>query len=552
MKWWEVQPEDVAELLAVTNSIKAIKSHKEKKEFVTVTVPNLRPEVSYLFSVFLYHSLFNSRWAVIDISNYFTVRKKNANESTAEDFIKLLRAYDRKKPRLRKDSKLFKFLQLCDKPYFDFYASLLEKKFHEGLPLTECQELLNLEEVSLSDIYDPEEKVRENLEALTFPVAITRVDHIEAEFVIFVKRTDAVYCYKIVNGQLKTTWGALYNIRSTSTIFDQPVYAVAGIRVKIDDPNFAGRRKATTAIRNKKRNTTYYKFIPMDLFKDRTEIEAYINGEEVTPFIERYKNLQEFLDYSFVFGSSDDYVGFANSEQDLQEEVTKLLGKNKQGYLVFYDENSVRTMTVSAKKCATVETVIDSLWVEGEEVKGFIVWHNAEMHKVALDLPSKHKGLLKNPQALKTRVLDCIYFRVNDKCFYFPVQFNFNSKFWGSTRAGVYLTCCCVCGGTEYKHDGNGICTSCLMNMYNIFRRVGPNNWHNETRNQQKKRSKVGWHHSILDNAKVRFQGYRLKGRVDGAIMYVPDEEAQAKYEHEISKQGWNKNLKKSKMKGKI
>lgn len=559
MNWQEFSEDDLKEVMFLVKETKKIKSYKERKVFISSGIPTLSPKAKYLFAVFLYHSLFNSRWVPVDITNYFTLPLDTHNRATVEDFIELLRHYEKKKVRLTKDSKLFKFIKKCNRGAFKFFSELLERRLQDSLPITECQDLLDLESISLEDIYTPEERIYELMEDLVYPVAVSKVSTLNAEPKIYSKSLGRVLEYKIRENGIKVGSHIKASLVGGCIVSDYPKFVLAGIRTKIEDEN---KKLKPVNTRRKNRKTkaakirgenTKYEFHPFDCFESVDIFKKYAAGVEVTPYGERVAKLQEILRDNYVFGIEDNYVGFANNEQELRDEISKLLAKDQNGYLLFADENSSRTLKLHAKECARINTVIEEAWIEEEEVKGFVIWHNAVKHKVELDVGKLYPSLLKSLDLAKRKVLKCVYFRINDRPYYFPIEIDWKAKPWTpkGIRNEIILTACAVCGGDDYANDVGGICRSCSMNIYQILAKHGEDTWIPQTGPQNKKRKATGWHYTVMNLVKPRFQKYYLEAKEGGAWKFRPDPEAKAEYERNIATQKWNPNRKKLGIKNK-
>lgn len=470
----------------------------------------------------------NPRWWITDVSKYYLVNPQEENQVTFLDFLRVLKRYEYKKLRVKNEAYFIKFLKKCDRFHFEFYLSLFGKSFTKGIKLAALYECLDVDSIDLERIYDLE-ALTQKFEELTYPLAVTTLDTLDAQFMIH-SVTPTSYSdrtFKLTSNPKLTNCKIKTNI--TEKVFSKRIeFTLCGYRYE--------ERQEFEAVKDgvhvQKVNKEVTKFVPIDFFDSYADYLEYFRGHAVeNVYSARVEKLNEFLVDSPL---GVPYVGFVEGPEDLPDEITKVMLGKEVSHILLSDANSAKTGITKYVRCKVAESILEDYWVSPEgEIKGFLSWFNGKPREVRFNFSGDSQRLLYGFSPLKYKVLKMLVIDIADSRYYYGVEVMWHKKPYMTQpleSSGILVDKCALCGGKRYVADVRGTCRSCCQNMELNMKAHGYNKWIAPGYFKTKKRAESLWEPELANLVKYRYKGRLLKVRDDGWWALVDDDESMAEY----------------------
>lgn len=489
---------DVTEVYRFAHRIRELKFHKHKKEAFIVGVSTLSERGCWLLSFACWNCLFNSRFVRINASLFHSIVTRDDN-ATFQDFIRLLRHYEGAKVTSRREGELTKFLARCSPEHHTFYLSLLDKSFIEHLPMFEVQSHLHIDDITVDEVYAAP-LAASAFAGLSYPVAVRALVS-DVMDVVTLSKTPAHLRFQRVEGRARLDVPA--NLRRDAKLCANAHFGMAGV-LAADG-----------------------KLYPFDFSI------GVLQG-----YPERVKELTGFIRRSLLSGIDDGPIAVAESAADLPAVLRVAAGHiPTPTQILFSDESSSVTGKVFCVDSRMALGIIESLWVEDGEAKGFKVWLNGSIHDCIHAFPGKENTLLGRPELLYGEVLQMFYIKLDPTA---PPVLIANEVLWDARKwrdkrmrgSSVQIEKCVLCGSTQWPHASRGLCRRCECNLQFWFAKYPPGEWIPETvRKFNESRYLSCWEPAMLNAARCRYKGYLLEARDDGMWRFADDPESMELYQ---------------------
>lgn len=479
--------------------------HREKRQRFSQLLATLSDEAKWLMTFCVWFSLFNLRFHAIEEAAYYSIPCSVDNKTTFQDFLEVIRFFNRKKVTPTRERVLIRFISSCDATYKEFYLKVLSKTFRKGLPLTEVQTHLPIESIDLQEVYGPLQLLQTDFSELTYPVAISVITAPDSPFVVFAKEPFGTFSFRQDGGVLLAADNPIPN---DALYVHTPRYTLAG---------FAEKKGQFTAV---------------DYFDTLKEYREYIKGAD-KPWKKRIEKLRGFLAGNLLTETETGYVGFANSEEEIIPEISKVMHDTDKGYVVLVDQDTARTGKAFAVEARKVEGIIDSFWIDDERARGFYVWFNGDLFPVEFPFTGKNNAILRSITPVKNKLLEFLYVKIGVNRLGVGREILWKKNPWREKRfrgKNLYIEKCIFCGTTAQRHKNKGICHSCECHLYYLFRQYGGDVWIPPGRITNEKRRQSGWEYTLLNCADYHFQGHILEARDDGYYRFRADTDVMTEY----------------------
>lgn len=497
----------ISTVAAFRAEVAAVKYHKHKRERFVTLLKTLDSETRQLLTFCCWHCLFNFRFQAIDESKYYSIPPREGGDPAFEAFIDLLRYYNRRKVTPSREQILIHFLSGCSGERQDFYLSLLSKGFIKDLPLTDIQLELELNEIDAGEIYGSISRLKTGFSELSYPVVISAIHSADFPLCAYVKHAKGQHSLSFQHEQ--GTFVKIDPLLPADTRYIiTPKLALLG---------FAGALPSGRTILH-----------PIDYFGSMKEFRLYRKGRAELPFEQRIRELRTFQAGNFLTQVTTQYVGFANSEQEVLPELVKAMCGSGYNQAVISDQDTARTGRAFTAGVSTTVGVIESFLVENGQAAGFQIWFNGALFPVAFDFSGRNNALLHDIAPCKGKLLEFLYLHVGAESVGVGTKILWDAPLWRPKRMkhrGIYIEKCALCGSVTNPHARRGVCKSCERNLYQIFDQYGPDNWIIPAKPTREKRLKSCWEPRLLNTVRYVHKGCLLEAREDGCWRFKSQEE---------------------------
>lgn len=498
----QLSQEAIDAVMALHANVVAANVPREKKRLIKAGVLALNAEETWFITFCVWFCLYNTRFKAIEDSKYYTVPASATNEATFADFLALIKIYQRRSVSPSREADLVKFLRMCSREMQDVWLLLLSKKFTVGLPIYEVQDSLDLGAIDIYEVYGAVEPLQTSFSALRYPVAISHFRAPDAPLYIFSRGGNHNTFYSLGAGGLVTEKNFLPEDSSWVTT---PRFTIVGYLGE------EGKRSI---------------FHPIDYFSSIAEYRAYLRGEEVTGLQDRVVKLREYQQYNLLTQTYAGYIGAADSEATLLDEIVKVVTAADPQYLILVDNNTSRTGEAHSVRAQRTVGIIEDYWVDSGEVKGFLVWFNGALTKVLMSFAGKNKALLHNITPMAGKLLSFCYVKLGKYKSYTGMEVLWGQKPWRPKRvrhSTLRVEKCALCGGTDVVHARRGICKGCDGNVHIYFKRYGVGEWIMPSRYMREKRELSAWEPTLLTVVDYHCRGHIVEAREDGCWRFRPE-----------------------------
>lgn len=484
------------------NEVASIKFHKHKRERFVSLLNNLSPEATKLLTFCCWHCLFNFRFQSIDESKYYTIPATEGGNPDFQEFLEVLKFYNRRKVTSGREKTLIQFLSLCSKDQQDFYLSLFSKAFIKDLPLVDIQLELDLNEIDAGEIYGTIQRLGTSFANLQFPVLISSISSTDFPMCLYAKSAHGIHSLSFQH-ELGNFLKVDPLLPADTKFIINPKLAVVG---------FCGAE-------NNGRNI----FHPIDFYGSLQEFGLYRKGKASLDFAERVKELRAFQADNFLTQVTTQYVGFANSEQQVLPELVKAMSGSGFSRAVITDCETARTGKAFTVNVSTTVGIIESFHSSDSIATGFSCWFNGRLFPVAFDFSGKNNALLHSIDPCKGKLLEFLYLKVGLERIAVGTRILWDQKPWRPKRMrvlGIRVEKCALCGSTGHPNARRSVCKSCEANLYATFDKFGPDVWMQPTKIMKEKRRASCWEARLLNTVGYVQEGCLLVAREDGCWMF--------------------------------
>lgn len=495
-----VSQEDILLVSDLHTEVTSIKYHRRKKDRFIELTQALPENAKWLLTFCCWNDLRNTRFTPIEASRYYAAPSAKTTTASFLDFIKVLQKFEHRKVVAKQEGTIINFLSKCDRKFQDFYLLLLSKKFIINLPKLEMNQELELADIKLEDVYAPIELLKTEFCNLSYPVTISGVNSLELQFRAVVKSD-------------RTSTGRIYDFKSGK-------YRQSSNLLGVDEKFIKAPKFAMSCFMSD--DKTLY---PVDYFHSSEEFHAAKWGNPGAPeFKERISNLHEFQRMNLLQKVSFGHVGFAENEEQLWSEIHKVTDSVDYKYLLFTDQNTIRNGRSFAVEPRRTVGIIEELWVEDGEAKGFIIHFNGKLSKCTFSFVGKNNAILNSPKVAWRKLIEFIHIQIGDFIYLSGYKIHWRTKpFRAGTMGGTVYEKCCLCGNPHTRHKNRGVCHDCECNLYKYFRKYGVNQWIQPKNVMKRKRYKSCWVPYLLNCCCTHeHMGlYYLEAREDGCWRFV-------------------------------
>lgn len=481
------------------NSVAGTNYHKHKRELFLSGLNSMSPDATELLTFCCWHCLFNIRITPVDASKYFVVPEAPEGNPEFGQFLEVLKFYNRKPVRPKNEKFLIEFLARCSRYNQDFYLSLLSKSFIKNLPLVDVQLELDLNGVDPGEIYGTVSRITTSFSDLQFPVVISAVDSEEFALCCHLKRSTSggSFSYQHELGHYVKIPKLL---NTDSKFIITPKYTVVG---------YSGE-----PIRGAKDV-----FHPIDFFESPKEFHNYRKELGERPLADRVASLRGFQADNYLRQISHQYVGYAETEEEVLSEVMKVMRGSPYHKAIISDGDTAKTGKAFVVRVSTTVGIIEDFYVVDGKALGFRIWFNGELFSVAFDFTGRNNALLRDIKITQGKLIEFLYLHMGSNSVGVGIQVLWDAKLWRPNRMkrrGIRIEKCVVCGGTNNPHADRGVCKTCERNMYRIFKQFGPDTWMMPRKYTREKRRASCWEPKIMNIVQYKHQGHLLEAREDG------------------------------------
>ena len=490
-------------IFSLAERIKGIKYYKAKRSEFALAVDSLPPEEMWLLSFCVWHCLFNSRLKPIDSTRLHGTPVKDFNK-TFLDFVDVLRQYDRVTIHRRMDGELARFLAGAG-DLRAFYMSLLDKTFIDGLPMMEAQTLLDVDDITSTEIYRVTE-LDVQLDELTYPLTMRRIasDTGLTEGTV-AKGVSGIMC-RNVNKAI---------VARDMKFSAYPLFALYGF-----------------VSNNKFHPVAYFNSWPdYRNYRRSTDVATgdYIKGMSI--------NLNKYLSDNLITRMDDSLVEYVEDPATLRESLIKLVPTVGPKYLLITDKNTPKTGIAKTVKVRIAYGIAERFWVEEGKVLGVKAWLNGVLHNVPHELSSKESSILFAPEEICGQEYSMYYLSIGGTTSLIGKEIRWDTKTWRNYRlrgSSAYIEKCCFCGNALRIPKARGMCKTCENNIP-VYFAEGVDTWITPRAHILKSREESCWEPSLLNRCEPMCRGYVVVSNDDGKFMFKSDETVYRNYIERIS-----------------
>jgi len=500
----KIELSNIEEVLNFRNSLVELRSPKQKRKQFVEGVLKLPEESEWLLTFACWFCLSNFRFKAIDESRYHSVPEREISEANFGGFLEVVRFFNRKTVTCTRESELIRFLAKTSRSDREFYLSLVSKSFTKGLPVMEIQTSLDLGVVNTFEIYKAPEALQTSFAALNYPVAISAVMADDMRLGVVSREPRSSRSFMCDAGKLIPVKPLLpVDLQYIGT----PRFTLTG---------YAGRLSSGRIV-----------FHPVDYFDNLKEFALTLNGNPTTPFPERVEKLRKFQDNNLLTQITPNYVGLAFREEEVLGEVVKVMEHSDCEYLTLTDQDTARTGESHLVEVRVTVGIVERFWHVGGNAKGFLVWFNGDLFRVAFSFAGRDNALLNNIKPVKGKLLEFLYLKVGGTKIGVGRKILWDKAPWRRYRLHgkhTRVEKCTLCGGTNAPPHGAGICSICDKSMRYYFSHNGVGNWIVAKGVMTKKRRKSSWEPEMLEMVPYHYKGHRIEAREDGCWRFLPVE----------------------------
>ena len=511
----DIQQSHLREVMDLHQELTEVKYYKEKRRRFSLLVSGLSPEAHWLLTFFCWFCLFNFRFKKFDESRFYSVPVAKDSSSDFKGFINVIRYFNRKSITNHCEAILLKFLVACDQEQQDFWMEVLSKRFVKALPLLDVQSELDLDLISVQDVYGPIELLQTGFEGLTYPVAVTALSTPEVPLQIFCREPHKKRSLELHGSELVAIPSVL---KQDHRYVKTPRYTLIGFGA----------------------DTSFY---PVDYFETWADYSAYRAGTEV-PFHSRIDNLRKFISSNLLVEVSQNYIGFATTKDEIIPEIIKVMENSSDRHLCISDQKTASTGKALTVEARVAKGLIDSYWIEDSEVKGYNLWFNGKLFPCSFSFCGLNNSLLNSIALVKGKLLKFLYIKVGDYRAGVGREILHHEKPWrnGKLKGGIIrVEKCAFCGGTGSRHESRGVCKNCEGILYRYYQWYGPDVWIKQTPDLKRRRGRAVWEPTLLTNVQYRFKGHYLEAAENGDWRFATHPDAIKQYEQQREKYSMKK-----------
>jgi len=494
----KVTEKAVLETIEFTDRVKSIKYvPARKKEFVEL-LATLSEESKWLLTFSCWHCLFNTKFRAVEEDRFVPVKPTEENQVTFSDFLVYLKRHEDLNITQSRELPTMRLLAKCDSAHRSFYKSLITKSFINLLPIIEVQEYLDLDSVTKEQVYGELEYLKTGIGDLSYPISVRLTPEDDVRPCIVIK---------------EASYSSLLTVGLDAKSITKPDWLVRDIKLA-NTPMFAigGFISATT-------------FYPTDYFRNSEELGEYFENSDMT---HRYEDRADLLNL-FIRQNLGISTWAAKCKAIVSEEYlmptieAALIEGEPSDYLLVTDSNTTRTGNAYRIPCKLTKGIIEDLWVEDEQAKGFLVSFNGSLIKCSYKFVGKEQSILSTKEVAVGAVISFYVVEFNG------THFIGNSILWKHPRwkpkrlqgKEQWVEKCVLCGSTRVRHSCAGMCASCETNLPYYLKRYGVGVWIKPSAQMITKRKENCWSSDLLNSVEFKFKGMSV----------VADEEGRWKFE---------------------
>lgn len=433
--------------------------------------------------------------------------------SSLTDFLKVLKAVHSKSY----DKELIQFMLGCTEKVQEFYWLCLEQpRFLNNIAKLEVvRDVIADIDITTEELMGDFTFISSGWSHITFPLVLTAVPD---------PTLNTAVIYRVAH----TSWFRI--VKYEPRRFKKPK-AVHVRYTWLTDRKFIHTSEFVIMGKIDEVNNKFY---PFDFFQTVADYRTWRRGKGGKPHKDRVEDLNYFLKTNFVRQIQRVPLVYAHTSHNMEAKISQLLREASSNSKVMACDGKLRTYCLD-----TVERdgVIGGIWQEVGEVKGFIVWHQAQKVHVGYDFPGNDEALIFHPKVAIGKLCKFTYFEYDGyrvgglKEILWDVK-PYKGR-WIEFTDGErgYIERCPFCMLQEH-HYSYGCCRGTIKNFTGMFVVHGPDTWFDVTPKIKRRRALYGWTPEFLNRCDVRWKQYRVVANEEGQVMFQSDERYALDYQH--------------------
>lgn len=496
--------QDIREVQGLVAAVAAAKYPRHKKDKFTELVQGLTDNQRTLTAFLCWFCLSNTRFHKIETSRYHFLPEADSNAATMEDFITMVKYYERSKITISREAELCKFLAKCDSFHKDFFLLVMSHGFTVGLPMAEVQAELDLDQFSTEELYSHATALRTKFADLEYPVFVRPVPATDLRLVLLAKEPHSIRMYNVLEGgYLETgppTADLLRDVKCATTSRFSMLGYLASDGV----------------------------LYPVAIFSSLQEYK----GSIVSGATAQHMDIAWYFQSNMVTYIDDSNVSYI-IDGEAAYPIKSVVGTTAATKLLVYDGSVVRNTPQHYVEARIAHGVVEELWVEDGVAEGLTVWFNGELRKCSYDFTGNNNAMLGSIDLMNNKPIAFYYVTMGAGITYLiGKELKWRDKAWRTSRlrgSDIWIEKCVFCGSVSRPHDSRGMCRVCYHSLFHHFSKCDKDVWMPSSPQKLKDRQATCWEPSLLNAVNYQHQGYVVKAKGD-KWGFFSDDEAMSKY----------------------
>ena len=480
---------------------------RSRLELLPLVTALTKPE-RWLFT-FLRYVMGSQRWYPVDPSAYYLLPCSATQRVSFDDFVDLLRYYNKKRITPNNELELNRFLMGCTEQLREFYLTVLERPawLSSVFSYEEMRTLTDVGSIDVAELFGNPKFKSVGWGIVAYPLTVTTVPHAELQTV----RLDLVedgangYTYLQLPESTRKKFKKSLNL---GWLKDRELVFGSGVLFGYADME-AG---------------SYY---PIDYFKDSAEYLKFARGKLSLPYPVRIERLERFIHNTYARSIMRNPTVYCKRPSQLEGALGTALAQSKDSVVLVVDAKH-RAMLVPTVEH---EGAVDGLWVEEGIVRGVQVWECGRKYNCGFDFRGKANALLMRPDLLHGKHVRFVAYEHLGVTAYAVKEVLWEKRIFRTKPLnGTRVERCIYCCRTEIKQELPGVCLYCYENFKCLLNKAGTE-WFSPSESIAKAREACGWTPEWFNSISVYYRGYKLEVDDEGRARFNDqDEEAQRRY----------------------